>query len=151
MHPTIALAKSDEHLDFIAKHFEETIALWEDYQVTPESVQKRKDQIQEWATEENAHLTVAITPEHQIVGFNSLFITKDYSGNALGKIVILYVLPEHRGTGIAAVLKRDGESWLRSKGVNKVITEIDAKNERMLEINRKAGLRIKSYTFEKEI
>ncbi|MFC1679152.1 GNAT family N-acetyltransferase [Elusimicrobiota bacterium] len=151
MDTTVAPATSEEHLDFIANHFEETIALWEEYQVTPKSVQKRKDQIKKWAAEENVHLTVASGRQAGVVGFNSLFVSKDYSGIAYGKIVILYVVPEHRGKGIAAKLKQEGESWLRSQGVKKVITEIDAKNERMLDINKKAGFRIKSHTFERDI
>lgn len=151
MQNKVVRATSEEHLDFIARHFEETIALWEDYQVTRESVRKRKEQLKDWITDKNVHLTVATGPGQEAVGFNSLFITKDYSGNEYGKIVILFVLPEHRGKGIGASLKVDGESWLRSRGVKKVITEIDAKNERMLEISKKNGFRIKSYTFEKEI
>ncbi|MBN2383007.1 GNAT family N-acetyltransferase [bacterium] len=147
----IVPATSEAHFSFIAQHFEETIALWEDYQVSSKSVQGRKDQLKKWIADDKVHLTVAVCKDEDVVGFNSLFITNDYSGNAYGKIVILYVLPEHRGKMIAASLKREGESWLKSRGITKVVTEIDAKNRRMLEISEKAGFQIKSYTFEKQI
>ena len=144
-------ADTDRRIRFVARFFEETIALWEKYEVTPESVAERVEQVREWVTKENSHITVAVTDEGDIVGFNSLFISKGYDGEPFGKIVILFVLPEFRRKGIAAQLKQEGEDWLRAQGVTKVITEIDAKNERMLEINRKVGFRVKSYTLEREI
>jgi GNAT superfamily N-acetyltransferase len=136
---------------FIAERFEETVALWEDYEVTADSVAKRLSQVDEWLADEKMHLTVAVTSDDEPVGFNSLYLTKDYDGKALGKIVIMYVLPEHRRSGIARRLKLEGEAWLRAKGATQVTTEIDAKNERMLDISKKAGFRIKSHTFVREL
>lgn len=144
-------ARSEEDFEFIAQYFEATIALWEDYVVTPASIAKQKEQLQSWGNKDNAHLSIALTPELKHVGFNSLYISKSYDGSPYGKIVILYVLPEFRSQGIAAQLKKEGETWLKSQGVNKVQTEIDAQNQRMLEINQKAGFRIKSYTLEKTL
>ncbi len=54
MHTKVVLATSEEHYDLIAKNFEETVTLGENYQVTPESVQKRKVQLKKWAADENA-------------------------------------------------------------------------------------------------
>ncbi|MBI5622538.1 MAG: GNAT family N-acetyltransferase [Elusimicrobia bacterium] len=151
MKTDIVPATTKEHFAFIAKRFEETITLWENYKATPTSVRKRKAQLLKWSKDKNVHLTVALGPSRKTVAFNSVYISKDYSGNAYGKIVILYVLPNFRGNGIAASLKAEGETWLRSMEVTKILTEIDAKNARMLKLNKKAGFKIKSYTFERGI
>lgn len=147
----IIVATTDIHIDYIARHYEETISLWENYQVTDVSIAKRKEQIRKWISDDDVHLTVAINHDGQPVGFNSLYIMTDYSGIKFGKIVILYVSPEYRNQGVARQLKIETETWLISKGISAVITEIDAKNERMLEINEKAGFSIKSYTFVKTL
>ena len=92
MPSTILDATTDEHFRFIAERFEETIALWEDYEVTSESVAKRQRDITEWGGNEKVHLTVATDSEGAPVGFNSLFISEDYNGLPYGKIVILFLL-----------------------------------------------------------
>ena len=139
------------HIMFIAKRFEETISLWKDYEVTLESASKRVAQLTEWIKDATVHVTVAVTPENLAVGFNSLYVAKDYSGNPFGKIVIPYVSPEFRRQGVAAALKGEGETWLVSQGVTRVVAEIVAKNTRMLEINKKAGFRIKRFTMERKL
>ncbi|MFC1746101.1 GNAT family N-acetyltransferase [Candidatus Riflebacteria bacterium] len=144
-------AEEEAHFRFIAKNFEKTIALWEDYRVSEESVSVRVEQIKEWVNKEDSHITVACNKDKELLGFNSLFIAKDYNGSNYGKIVILFVLPAYRNMGVARKIKLEGEEWLRSKGIFKVITEIDAKNERMLAINQKAGFRIKSYVMERSL
>jgi GNAT superfamily N-acetyltransferase len=149
--PEIGVREAREtDLDFIAARFEETIALWEEYEVTAASVAKQRANIEGWLAKEEMHLTVACL-EGAPVGWNSLYITRDYSGRPLGKIIILYVVPEHRGRGIARRLKEEGEAWLRAAGARQVITEIDAKNERMLEINRRAGFTVKSHTLVRDL
>lgn len=65
--------------------------------------------------------------------------------------MILYVHPDHRGQGVARRLKLEGEDWLRTQGARQVVTEIDAKNERMLAINRKAGFAVKSYVMVRDL
>lgn len=148
---TVRRASAEADVAFISERFQETIALWEDYEVTPESVRKQAETVRKWITDEKMHITVAELPGGELAGFNSLYVMKDYAGKPLGKIIILYVLPGHRGKGIAKELKLEGEDWLRGKGVGQVLTEIDAKNERMLEITRAAGFRPKSHSFVRDL
>lgn len=148
---TVRPAASDEELAYAARRFEETIALFERYDATQERIAERVEQMRGWIGKAEAHVTVARTGDGRLVGFNSLFVTKDYDGTPLGKIVILYVDADHRRTGVARALKDEGEAWLRGRGVTRVVTEIDARNERMLEINRRAGFRVKSYTLVKDL
>lgn len=88
---------------------------------------------------------------NETAGFNSLYLTEDYNGSLIGKILIFFVSPEHRDRGIAKALKDDGLNWFLAKGITKIVTEIDAKNKRMLDINNQAGFKIKSYVLEKEL
>ncbi len=143
-------AKSEADIDFIAKHFEETIALWENYEVTEKSIDNKKKSVKEWIKQTNTHITVALTSNGKIIGFNSLWITEGNSGEKCGKICILYIIPEYWGKGVAHKLKVEGEAWLKSQGIKRVITEIDAKNERMLKISKDAGFKIKSFLMEKK-
>jgi len=147
---TVRLAGSDADIRFIAERFQETIALWEDYEVTPEKIAKQAEAVRKWAGDEKMHVTVAEEDGNRI-GFNTLYVMEDYSGRGMGKIIILFVIPEARGRGAAKALKLEGEDWLKARGVTQVMTEIDAKNERMLEINKKAGFRVKSHTFVRDI
>ncbi len=151
MNTKIRDAATGDDIEFIAKRFEETISLWEDYEVTKESVAKRIEMVEKWLEEDNVHVTVAVTEDDEIIGFNSLWVFDGYSGEKLGKICILYVLPERRGHGVARQLKIEGEKWMHSMGAIAVITEIDAKNMRMLEIAKKAGFEIKSFVLQKKL
>ncbi len=144
-------ATSEADIGFIARHFEDTIALWENYEVTKKSVTDREKLVSEWIAQAHTHFTVALAPDEGIVGFNSLWITEGNTKENCGKICILYVLPEYRGQGIARQLKLEGEKWLKSRGIRRVVTEIDAKNDRMLKISRQAGFRIKSLVMEKKL
>lgn len=147
----ICKAATDSDIEFVAKHFEETVSLWEDYSATEKSIAARVESVKKWLDDDNAHVTVAIADDGQILGFNTLWIFDGYSGEKLGKICILYVLPEFRGQAVAKQLKDEGEEWMRSKGAIAVITEIDAKNKRMLTISKKAGFAIKSYVLQKKL
>ncbi|MBN2383004.1 hypothetical protein JXQ70_08995 [bacterium] len=66
---TVVPAISEAHFSFIARHFEETIALWEDYQVTLASFQRRKEQLKKWIEDDNIHLTVAVCNDEDVVEF----------------------------------------------------------------------------------
>jgi GNAT superfamily N-acetyltransferase len=141
----------EEDLKFIAEGFENTIALWEEYQVTQEKVAKRMEFLRKWGEDENIHLTVVLDKNNQCRGFNSVHCIRDYNNNPMGKIIILYIQPEYRKMGLAKLLKEEGEEWLRQKGATAVLTEIDAANQRMLEIIPQAGFVKKSTTFIKQL
>lgn len=49
------------------------------------------------------------------------------------------VMPEHRGKGLAKLLKRFGMRELQAKGTQRILTHNDSSNEPMLAINRKMG------------
>lgn len=151
MDVTVRKAGSESDIEFISRRFQETIALWEDYRVTEKSIVEQKGKVREWIRDEKMHLTVAVGPDGTTLGFNSLHVTKTYNGDPLGKIIILYVCPEYRKHGIGRHLKQEGENWMRSKGAQQVLTEIDARNSRMLQINKKAGFRTKSYMLVKDL
>ncbi len=70
MKVTIREANSPADIDFIARHFEETIALWENYEVTEESIAERRKSVGEWIKQSHTHLTVALAPDGQVIGFN---------------------------------------------------------------------------------
>lgn len=141
--------RHEGELHFIAEGFEETIACWEDYQVTPERIAARVTQLNEWIENPDFHLVIALTSSGMPAGFNSLSAIRNYNGEPMGKVIILWVNPRFRRLGIGRALKREGEAWMRSRGIRRVRTEIDARNERMLQINQAAGFKIKSYVFER--
>lgn len=73
-------AETAQDLDFIAERFEETVSLWEDYAPTPESIATQRERVATWLADPKAHITVAVTPDDQVLGFNSLYLTQDYDG-----------------------------------------------------------------------
>lgn len=134
---TIQRAQTQADIDFIAEHFEATIALFEPYEVSPDSIAKRRVEVTEWIASEHMHITVAVRPDGRPVGFNTIHLTADYCGRPLGKILILFVHPEHPEH--------------RDQGATEVLTEIDAQNQRMLDINRRAGFELKSYVLTRKL
>lgn len=144
-------AATDKDFDFVARNFEATIAQWEEYTVSEASVASRREEIRVWAREPDTHVTVAALPDGTPVGFNTLAVFKDYAGRDFGKVIILFVLEDRRRQGIGRKLKDEGECWLVSRGVDKVMTEIDARNEAALELNRRAGFEINSHTMVKRL
>lgn len=55
------------------------------------------------------------------------------------QVLSLWVREDHWGKDIARELKLRGEKWARSRGATRISTSVHSRNQRMLELNFKAG------------
>lgn len=86
----------------------------------------------------------------EIVGLHVLRRYEEYE-QVGAHIAGLWVHPSRHKMGIARTLKEKGEAWARSIGATFINTNVHAGNERMLEINARAGFSLFRYNMRKRL
>jgi RimJ/RimL family protein N-acetyltransferase len=76
--------------------------------------------------------------EGKLIGFHIAHVISSGSG----RIVTLWVHPDHRSKGLAKTLKEQGIAWARASGIKKIYTSVNPNNKRMLAINEKNGFKV---------
>ena len=58
------------------------------------------------------------------------------------EVAVLGVVPEWRGRGLGRALLRHGSRWLRDRGFERVMLQVDGENERALTLYRQERFEI---------
>ena len=128
-----------EEVAKVAEIHENAPKYWMPEHITePEQVIKRIEQLNKLEGCIERFFQIAETQEGRIVGFHWIDIEK-VSGDNIGHIKSLLVHEEYQHKGIATELKKNGESWARSKGASHIKTTVHANNLKMIEFNHYFG------------
>lgn len=80
-----------------------------------------------------------VLSENLVVGFHIVKKIPYPPNFHVGSIISLWVQPEHRGQGLAALMKSNAEKWARASGMIFMQTNVHKNNKRMLDINQSNG------------
>jgi ribosomal protein S18 acetylase RimI-like enzyme len=86
----------------------------------------------------------------EIVGFHVIRRGQGAMKN-IGFISTLWVHPDHRGKGIARKLKAMGVEWARAQKLDYLQTSSHSTNQRMIEMNLKAGFKPHAITMRMKL
>jgi GNAT superfamily N-acetyltransferase len=104
----------------------------------PGQIRRRIEQLKSPAGCLDRFFQIAETAEGTIAGFHWVDL-EELDGGKVGHIKSLWVDDAFQHMGIAAGLKKNGESWAKSKGATCMKTTVHANNTRMIEFNLRSG------------
>lgn len=119
----------------------ETPRLWQpDYEATEEEILSTMERMYT----ETSYLAVA--KAETLIGF---IWAKRQDEHVM--IMSLYVEKSHRHQHVATNLKEKLEAWCIEEGIDRIVTTVHSKNEKMLQLNKKMGYEAQMIHMEKRL
>ena len=127
----------EQDVEFVARIHCEAPGEWvADHSFTEESVKQTIERLKNIEKVHQAFLTR--NADNKIVGFHWVQL-ESRPETTVGHVLSLWVHPDYRKKGVATRLKTQAESWMRSKGVSEVRTQVYLENQKMMALNNKLG------------
>lgn len=87
----------------------------------------------------------------KIVAFHLVKKTPYFGNLEIASVITLWVDPEYRRQGIATELKKRGETWAKSIGLEHIQTAVHESNMAMFELNQAQGYEVVQIKLRKKI
>ncbi len=109
-----------------------------DYKLDTDSVYDCYLRLKKYFQDYPTYIFILGWDQNQIVAAHFV-IMKEQKKKKIASVLITWVHKDYRGKGLAKKMKIDGEAWAKKHGAEEMSTHVHQNNQKMYEINLKAG------------